>query len=307
MINNILVPLDGSKLAEAALLVAESLAGSLGASITLLHVIEANAPKQIHGERHLATVAEAEMYLTQMAQQVKSSDIRVKVHVHTEEVRNVARSIVNHCGELCPDLIVMCAHGEGGLRDWMLGSIAQQAIKLGAKPILLLQPNRPDYQPPFSFARYLVALDGHPEHEYGLKVAGELASRTGAAIHLLSVIPNVNNLTGARAAAQKLLPGAGRAMLDYMEDSVNDYLTRHAAIWKNKGVDISVEVCRGNPVEEIFLAAERSGDDLIVLGTHGKAGIDAFWAGSVASPIISLSKIPLLLVPAQLYKEGCSE
>ncbi|MEZ4620068.1 MAG: universal stress protein [Caldilineaceae bacterium] len=64
MIQHILVPLDGSRLAEAALPVAMGLAAQLRTRVTLLHIIEQNAPASVHGEPHLTTAAAAHTYLT---------------------------------------------------------------------------------------------------------------------------------------------------------------------------------------------------------------------------------------------------
>jgi len=71
-LKHLLLPLDGSALAEAALPVAGYLAGVLNAKITLIHVIEKNAAAFIHGERHLTAHAEAEAYLEQIRQRVVS-------------------------------------------------------------------------------------------------------------------------------------------------------------------------------------------------------------------------------------------
>ena len=63
MFKNLLVPLDGSSLAESALTVARFLALNLGASVTLLHIIERDAPAAVHSERHLTNSEEALVYL----------------------------------------------------------------------------------------------------------------------------------------------------------------------------------------------------------------------------------------------------
>ena len=67
MFKNILVPLDGSKLAETALNPAISLGRSMNAGITLLHIIEKDAPKSIHADHHISRVDEAETYLSNLA------------------------------------------------------------------------------------------------------------------------------------------------------------------------------------------------------------------------------------------------
>ena len=70
MFKHILVPLDGSKLAEAALPAAVSLAKTFKAPVTLLHIIEQDAPEEIHRDRHLTEASEAEAYLAKIAKRI---------------------------------------------------------------------------------------------------------------------------------------------------------------------------------------------------------------------------------------------
>ncbi len=295
MFQQLLVPLDGSKLAESSLPYAASLCQVLKAGVTLIHIIEHHAPQEIHGERHLREEKEAEEYLKVAAGQFFSPETRVGTHVHSEEVRNVARSIAAHAGELTPDLIVMCTHGESGVFD-LVGSIAQQIIGQGKTPILLVQPGSRPLSAPVTLQKFLVALDGDPEHEQGLKTAGELAKYTHAGLHLLTVIPTLGTLSGERAAAGRLLPGATSAMLDMTEECTAEYLEEKAAVLRGQGIPVRSTIRRGDPVQQIL--ADSQDEDLIVLGTHGKAGIHAFWAGSVAPKIVSQTRLPVLLVPA---------
>jgi len=64
-----------------------------------------------------------------------------------------------------------------------------------------------------------------------------------------------------------------------------------------EGFQASAHVLRGDPASVIVEAAAQAKIDLIVLGTHGKTGMDAFWSGSVAHRICSQSRVPLLLIP----------
>ena len=123
MFQHLLVPLDGSSLAETALPAAAHLAQVLEASVTLIHVIEKDAPKEVHKDRHLSEPEEASAYLKEVAGRAFPPETKVEWHVHVEEVKDVARSIVHHSHELEQDLIVMCTHGWGGLRDLLFGSI----------------------------------------------------------------------------------------------------------------------------------------------------------------------------------------
>jgi nucleotide-binding universal stress UspA family protein len=295
---HLLVPLDGSSLAESALPAATHIARKLGASVTLIHVVEKDAPKEIHKDRHLTNAEEANAYLQEIAGHAFSPEVHVEWHVHIEEVKDVARSIVLHTQELGQDLVVMCTHGRSGVRDWFMGSIAQQVIALGRTPVLLIPP-RDIGQAVFPCRQALVALDGVPDHEQGLRVAAGLAPACGISLHLLMVIPTLSTLKAEKAATGRMLPGAMMAMLDLTEQGGKDYLVRHMETLQAGGIVTSAEVARGDAVAVIVATAQRIQADLIVLGTHGKTGMDAFWSESVTPKLSGRSLVPLLLVPVR--------
>jgi nucleotide-binding universal stress UspA family protein len=301
MFKHLVVPLDGSHLAEAALPAAAYIADKLGATVTLLHIIERDAPEAVHGERHVRTPEEAANYLDEVARRAFPPEIQVESHVHTTETANVASSIVAHGSELTMDLIIMCSHGRGGLGDWLSGSIAQQVVGSGKIPVLLIRPTESGPQLPFECDRILVPLDGNPEHEEGLPAAIELAQRSGAATHLLVVVPTLSTLSGREAtagrAAGRLLPGATRAVLDMVQQEAVAYLRRLAPDFQRQGVRVTAEVARGDPATVIIDTAQAIQADVIILGTHGKVGLDAFWSGSLSPRITSRLRLPLLLVP----------
>src|SRR6266496_878796 len=144
-----LVPLDGSHLAEAVLPLVERLATAFGAHVRLLHIMEQHAPATIHGEHHVTSSAEAEDYLTTVAARLRTAGIAVEIHVHGVKEGDVARSIVEHTQELACDLVVLCTHGGGGLREFLFGSIAQQVLQRGTRPILLVPPSATHHPPAF--------------------------------------------------------------------------------------------------------------------------------------------------------------
>ncbi len=301
MFTHLVVPLDGSHLAEAALPVAAYLAVKLDATVTLLHIIERDAPEAVHGERHLRTPEEAVAYLDEVARRAFPRAAQVERHVHTTETANVASSIVAHGSELAMDLIIMCSHGRGGLGDWLSGTIAQQVVASGKIPVLLIRPTETAPQLAFECHRILVPLDGNPEHEEGLPAASELARRTRANVHLLVVVPTLETLTGKDAtagrAAGRLLPGATRAVLDMVQQEAVSYLRRLTPTFQRQSVAVTAEVARGDPAGVITDTAQAIQADVIVLGTHGKAGMDAFWSGSLSPILAGRLRLPLLLVP----------
>lgn len=298
MFKHILVPLDGSHLAESALKPTAELSQRLGASVTLIHIIEKNVSAEIHGDRHLTNQDEACEYLGRLAEKAFPPEIDVDSHVHTEEVRNVARSITDHATEFAPDLIVMCTHGKSGLRDRMAGSIAQQVISHGKTPVLLLQPDEAGgvY---VAFERILVALDTNPEHQSSLEIAGGFAQALSAALHLVNVVQTPETLSGDRAATSRLLPATTLAMLDMTEEYTREYLEEQAGAWRAKGLHVTTKVRRGDVAKELASEVARADCHLIVLGTHGRTGMDAFWSGSIAPKVVGQLRIPLLLVPVR--------
>jgi nucleotide-binding universal stress UspA family protein len=300
MFQHLIIPLDGSTLAESVLPTASALAQTLDAKVTLLHIIERNPPEEIHGERHLTSEHEALVYLRRVAEHAFPENLQVETHVHSSEQKDVARSIVDHANEFGTDLVAMCTHGRGGLRTWFFGSIAQQVVSLGKTPVLLVQPGKMDRILSFVCRRLLVPVDGDPGHEEGLQVAVRLAKVCQANLHLLMVVHTFSTLPAEQAATATLLPGATSEMLDMTEESAQTYLQRLHEQISETSIEVTSEVQRGDPAKLIASAAERVRADLIVVGTHGKAGMEAFWSGSMAPKISRRSHVPLLLVPVHV-------
>lgn len=297
MFNNILVPLDGSKLAETALHPAESLSRTLGAPITLLHIIEKDAPQAVHSDHHLTQVGEAENYLKSIASEASSEGLTVNIHVHSIQEKDVAASIIQHATqEFNPDLIVMCAHGKGGIRDFVFGNIAQQVLSGVLTPLLLIQPAAAEKKL-FSVRRILVPLDNESRHDEGLYYAMGLAKAYQAELYLLTVIPTYSTLAGHEAAVSNMLPTTSLAFLEIQEDNAKEHLQAHLLEIKNAGLEARAEIGRGDPAEVIASTATRVNADIILLSTHRKTGMEAFWARSVAPSVIRKTHTPMLLIP----------
>jgi nucleotide-binding universal stress UspA family protein len=296
MFKHILVPLDGSKLAESALPVAASLTQALNAPVTLLHVIEKNAPDEVHHDRHLTSSAGAEAYLAETAKQSFSPKIKVDWHIHTSAVADVARSIVDHSAdEDQPDLILLCAHGKSGVHDLFFGNIAQQVAAASETPVLLIKPTEPSGL--FKLNRILVPLDNESIHDKAIPIAEELAKAYGAQLDLLCVIPTLGTLSGEQAAVSNMLPATATAYLDIAEEIAQEHFQAHLDEFQKAGLPSTAEIARGDPAMVIIRTAEIIGADLIIFGTHGRAGLDAFWNRSVAATVARKTLVPLLLIP----------
>jgi nucleotide-binding universal stress UspA family protein len=292
----LLVPLDGSSLAEAALPPALYFAECFQATIILFHAVEQAPPATVHGQRHLMEAAEAQAYLDQVAARIARPGIIVEKDVHPAREDDVARSIIEHTGELNADLVFLCAHGRGGLRDVLIGSIAQQVIHRGTTPVFFIRPKEGAAEQPYVCHKILVPLDGTPIHEPALPVAMEISERCGAALHLVTVVPTAGTLSAERAATGMLLPATMTAVLELAQRGAVEYLQEQSARLLAEGVPTTASVSRGEPAPAIVNEAKRVGADLIVMATHGRRSFDAFWSGSVTPRVLSKSNVSVLLV-----------
>jgi nucleotide-binding universal stress UspA family protein len=215
MQKQIIVPLDGSRLAEHALPHAVALAGATGSGLTLLQVVPitpATTPiiwgvpvGSIGPDYHEALVASAQGYLQSIAQEIGREGLTPQSEVLTGEA---AEAIITHT-EQQPEaaMIVMSTRGRSGLSRWVFGSVAEKVLEAAPVPLALIRPaelpadedgvETSALVPPGlggipAIPRYrtvLVPLDGSARAEAALEHASALAVATGASILLVSVMP----------------------------------------------------------------------------------------------------------------------
>lgn len=297
MFSRLLVPLDGSQMAESALPIVARLAAAWDAEVLLLHVLERAAPASVHGERHLTRVEDAHAYLDAQAERLREAGIRVTGHAHEVPEGNVARSIVEHAAQEHAELIVLCTHGRGSVREILFGTIAQQVLRRGATPVLLTrQPERDRAPVAFEPRTILVPLDATAEAEAALGPAAWLARRLGACLRLVMVVATPSTMHGERAATATLLPRASQALLELEQEEAHRYLDALAARLAGADLPVSVEVRRGETAPALASEAASPGVGLVVAATHGRGGLQAIWAGSVTAGLLARTRAPVLLL-----------
>jgi nucleotide-binding universal stress UspA family protein len=283
-------------MSEAVLPPAADLADKTGARVTLLHVLEHGSSPTVHGQRHLMEYDGAEAYLRSIAGRTFAARTNVAWHVHRRRTRDVAGGLVSHADEFEPDLIIMCSHGRVRLRDRLVGSIAQQVLLSRPAPILLMRAG-PGGDVRFPFRQVLVPLDGDPDHEHGLGPGAELARICQAPVLLMQVVRTMGSLSPRQAPTGTLLPATMKQVLDLQAGEAVTYLQRHALRLRELGVASSGRVARGSPADSLLATIRETRTDLVVLGSHGKAGSDAFWSGSLTPKLLARAKASFLLVP----------
>ncbi|WP_440007143.1 universal stress protein [Halomicrococcus sp. SG-WS-1] len=135
------------------------------------------------------------------------------------------------------------------------------------------------------YERILVPLDDSEESDAVLDHALDLAEAADARVHLLSV---VDEKMMARDVTEDIL-------FDRLEAAAEDTVEAGVATAEERGIDADGEVVHGKPYREILAAAEDA--DLVVIGTHGRRGVDKLLLGSVSEKVVRASPTPVLLVP----------
>jgi nucleotide-binding universal stress UspA family protein len=299
MIRRLLVPLDGSRLAESVLPASAALARIFGAGVLLLHVVEKSGPRSVHGQRHLSGAAEAEGYLRGAAERFFPAGLAVETHVHEEAVTDPAAGIAEHEGEFAFDLVVMSVHGRGRAARLVAVGMAQEVLARGSRPVLLLHAEDPRVDQRFPCRSVLLPVDPEEAHAASFALSLEFARGLSAPVHLILVVPTFATLPPRRAASGRLLPRTADALLDMSAEQARSILDGRRRRAESLGLETSTDVLRGDPARAIVKAAGLLDADLVMLGTHGRSGMQAFWAGSVAHGVYSRCLLPLLLIPEE--------
>jgi len=137
MYEKILVPLDGSELAEIALPYAEEMAVRLGSEITLFSVSEtAEAPEYHKHQVYLDGVADSTKRGAKRYLEMPKGVIKVEQAI---AVGQPAEEIVDYAEKQGISLIIMATHGRSGIGRWTLGSVAEKVVRAGTTPVLLVR------------------------------------------------------------------------------------------------------------------------------------------------------------------------
>ncbi|MFC1957623.1 universal stress protein [Chloroflexota bacterium] len=294
MYEKILVPLDGSDLAEVALPYVEELAGRLGSEITLLYVGESPESSyqrtyQFYIEKTAETTKEgAERYI----EKTKGKAIKVKPRIL---VGNPAEEIVEYASREDIGLIVLATHGRSGINRWSLGSVADKVVRATDRPVVLIRAKgaQPDMREKGILNKALVPLDGSEEAEAVIPYIEELASKLKAEVILLQVMS-----TNYQAIAEEEYGYVIYTDKQIESDKAfaKDYLEKVSARLKQKGVAVKSEVRFGVAAEEIIKLADEIYADVVAMSTHGRSGVGRWFFSSVADRILHEGHSPLLLV-----------
>ena len=295
MYHKMLVPLDGSELAEFALPYAEELAGKLGTEIILAEAV--NSPKEALDtalQVYLRGVADATSgNVMKHVPEPGAPEIRVRTEIL---VGDPAEAILNYVEERGIDLIVMATHGRTGIRRWALGSVATKIATAADCPVVLIRAKgaREDVREKGAIRRILVPLDGTAASEKILPHAQELVTHFKAEVTFFQAIQPLYNAV-ATTDGIVYVPYTPEEMKSFVTSAEN-YLTRVSAPFRELGVPVQQKVTLGDPAEAIIRFADEIGADLVAMATHGRTGVYRWMIGSVADKVLHAGNTPLFMV-----------
>lgn len=283
----ILVPLDGSELAAKALPVAAGLCRQLAAELDLVSILPPTVLPYIGGGPYIPgdvytridteRAQEAEKYLAATAAKIREGGIPVRTHL---ERGDPASGVLNTAKELGTMLVVMTTHGRTGLARFALGSVADRVVRGGVTPVLLIR-SFPETIHGQDLTHALIPLDGSPLAE--APVFSHVPQLAGAVLRTVTLLRVADPRDGevGRQICENYLAAVRQRLVDRLGD---------------RDCAVSVLVLSSkNPAASIVEASQDGACDLVLMATHGEAGIGRWAFGGVTDRVLRDGKTPLLL------------
>jgi nucleotide-binding universal stress UspA family protein len=284
--SRILVPLDGSELAERALPYAARLARAMYSPLLLVQVIPATvraialpgaslAADDTYDEMVEREEYHAHDYLRRAAEALRLEHVEVETRAPRGDP---AATLVDLERRDDIDLVVMATHGRKGQARFALGGVADPVVRAGCAPVLLVRPYRAEVRHP-RLDRALVPLDRSDLDALVLGMVDRLAG---------SVLRHV---TLVHAVSPQARAGEDEGALGYLEEAAAHVTGRLAG----RRCRVGTEVFHGEPVQQVVARASHD-CDLVIMATHGRMGLDRWAYGSHADRMLHGVSAPLLLV-----------
>ncbi len=296
MYKRLLIPLDGSDLAQTVLPEAGALALDLGVEeITLLHVCNSQECDVV--ALHRDYIERAAQIVRHSIHEGEGGRVAIKRTTVGAElaIGHPAEEILECADRARCDFIMMATHGRSGIRRWALGSVADKVLRASAVPVWLMRAGKNTGHSRKDKGRtILVPLDGSQLAESVLPHATALASgrRGNTEIVLLAVCEPLST--------PALIRGAGRAEVDSQIASCvtfnQGYLSGLEMQLKQAGVPARLEILTGSAAEEIVAYSNRSPLHVIAMATHSSVGMGRLAYGSVTEKVLLGASCPVLLV-----------
>lgn len=299
MLRRVMVPLDGSPLADLAVDPAAALAARHGAQLELVTVF------QPLGATEVVERADREALAAHLGRW--QADVERRWHIRPEVAvipggASTAEALADHAARTAADLAVMTTHGRGATGRAWFGSVADQLIRLIGCPVLLVRRTTPESVS--RFHRILVPLDGSMAAEAGLRDA-ETAGGSETELLILRVLVPVITFGPPPVGAGMVLAGG---VLDEQRAEADEYVARIVSRLEGEGRRARGSVVIDtSPASAILDAAEEQRPDLIVMAGTVRSGADRFLLGSVIDKVMRQAEVPVLIRRSKRAAEAAGE
>jgi nucleotide-binding universal stress UspA family protein len=297
MYSRMLIPLDGSKVAEQVLPYARYLAKTISLPVELFQALDAEALESLASPgqgRYVDTlVNERRTSSSEYLQTVGKSFKQIPVSC-TLEIGKPEDLILDKAAADAQTLVVMATHGRSGFQRWVLGSVADKVLHGVANDLFLIRATEQgNTEGAATLSKVIVPLDGSPLAEKVLPRIVELGKQMPLEVILMRAyaLPP--------AIAPNEYAGYGQELFDQLETEAKDYLSEKAKELAAQGLSkISSVVDMGYGAEEITALAHKTPDNFIAMCTHGRSGVKRWALGSVTDRVVRHSGDPVLIIRA---------
>lgn len=266
MFSKIVVPLNGSSLAEQVIPASRSFARSFEADLRFVAALKEDTPDKGLLDEYMQLVTRL------INDDGLRADYSIRSGVPADQIAAFAR-------EIHADLIIMTTRGRFAVDSLVTDSIAKQVVKKTLTPTLLIRPTDDWRSRRSKFKHILVALDGSEAAETVLAYIRTFCNKFGSKVLLLSV-------------------PEGSESEDF-RSTIEHYLRDVAETLRDEGITVRTDVTGSGPARTILSVAEDEGIDLIMMASHGRGGTDraAIHLGSVTDKVVQETKCPVFIVP----------
>jgi nucleotide-binding universal stress UspA family protein len=298
-IRHLLVPLDGSPLAECALPWAVALAQVFAARITLLRILEPPAGPAPTSPAHDAVdwqvrKAEAHSHLTKLDRTLRASGLTSSIALLEGRP---ADQIINFARGHEADVVVLSSHGEGGLSGWALSSTAQKVVARLDSSVLVVPAHTADERGPgeLRLHRIFLPLDCSPRAECVVPLAVALARAHDAELILAHVVPEPEMPRRMPPSAEDAAIAAQLTERNRIEGE--RYLGELQSQLAGQALRVGVRsVVSSRRAPALRALADEADVDLILACAHGRSADARERYGSVAASLLAESSRPILVV-----------
>lgn len=298
MYKQILVPLDGSSVAEQVLPYARFLAGGLDLPVALLGIVElAFSMSKEKAQYFDATIEDSARrsrdYLKKIAQTFPRANVSFAVEKgRPEEV------IIAKAGADKQTLVTMSTHGRSGLDRWLLGSVAEKVLRGSANPLLLIRARaEAKTEGEMTLKSVVVPLDGSEVAESILPEVIEVAKKLNIQTVLFRACNVPYSAFGGGHSQYPLI----NELLGGIKAEAREYLEAKTVELKKQGLDkVSYVLQEGIGADEIISFGQRTPDNMIAMCTHGWSGVKRWVLGSVTETVVRHSGDPVLVLRPSL-------